>query len=577
MLIVLKGDSNMFASNARAIRQIIVIAIFILIGYLSQVYAADNNTSSKSGTIAASKARTKTASSKPHQLDSAKPHQLNSAPSAEARAQAAEARAQAAEARSQAAEAAAAKASSDAKAAQDLAAEALKTAQQLREELIKLQTQVGQIKQPQEKIPDNVVAAKNAQDFMVDAGPSPAVREIIKNSRAAQAGDPIGEELKRLPQFYGLILLNSNYLDRGSNNNDAPFFALRADSAKDQNHQNYNMTLRQTRFGVNYKKKIFKDADLTGVVEIDFFDGKPALSTGISFDIVRLRLAYGRIAWKNDALELGQDNTIFSPLNPTTLASFAAAGFTSSGNLFNRIPQIRYEHSENIGKVSQLTVAAALLDPNAGDNAGNTAARLVGLGERGSLPAFESRIAFTTLQAGKSSSIGVSAHYSRLIAEPNNPTNAMMRSPIDSYGVCGDYNIWLTSGLRITGEAFHGRALGIFGGGILQSAVVINGRAIGINSTGGWTELHAEAPANYIGIWKNFSANIGYGVEDNRSRDLLVGLRKLNQTYMINGRYNFSNNFSFAIEYRQIQTDYFRQAFANQKLNWADIAFLYTF
>jgi hypothetical protein len=158
-----------------------------------------------------------------------------------------------------------------------------------------------------------------------------------------------------------------------------------------------------------------------------------------------------------------------------------------------------------------------------------------------------------------------------------NPPGTVFRSPIDSYGVSGDANVWLTSGFRLTGEIFHGRALGIFSGNIAQSSVVIAGRARGINSTGGWIELHGEAPAGYDGAWKNFSANVGYGIEDNREEDLFAGLRKKNQAYMFNGQYKLSPNVTVALEYRRILTDWFLQPFANQKLNWADLAFLYSF
>src|SRR5262249_38293887 len=154
-----------------------------------------------------------------------------------------------------------------------------------------------------------------------------------------------------------------------------------------------------------------------------------------------------------------------------------------------------------------------------------------------------------------------------------NPTGTTVRSPIDSYGVSGDANLWLSSGFRVTGEVFHGRALGIFSGQIAQPSVVIAGRARGINSTGGWVELHGEASASYQGPWKNFSMNGGYGIEDNRDQDLVVGIRKRNQTYMVNGRYNFSPNFAFSLEYHRVITDWFREPASKQNLNWVGLAF----
>ena len=400
-----------------------------------------------------------------------------------------------------------------------------------------------------------------------------------KEAGAVQTqAQPEGEmtTVSKVPvKIYGNILFNANYVDRGANTNDIPLFAQRRDVGDDQNHQNFNMTARQTRFGLRYEGKIFEDAKLTGVFEFDLLGGKPAFANGVNFDIFRVRLAYGRIDWANDSLEAGQDWAVFSPLNPTTLASYAIPGFSTSGNLWNRIPQIRYEHRE--GKESKFIFTAAVLDPNAGDNAGNPAARLIGLGERSALPAFELRFGFTTPSHGKESSAGVSGHYSRLLGVIGNPTATTRRSPIDSYGVSGDANVWLFSGLRVTGELFHGRALGIFSGNIAQSAVVIGGRARGIDSTGGWAELHAEAPTGYQGSLKNFSANFGYGVEDNRDEDLIAGIRARNQTYMINGQYRFSPNLTTALEYRRVLTDWFRQPFADQRLNWASLAFLYSF
>lgn len=391
----------------------------------------------------------------------------------------------------------------------------------------------------------------------------------------AQAEGPMTTMSKIPVKIYGSILFNANYVSHGANTIDIPLFPQKRGTSSDQNHQNFNTTLRQTRFGLRYEGKIFDDAKLTGVFEFDLLGGKPAFANGVNFDIFRVRLAYGRIDWANDSLEAGQDWAVFAPLNPTSLASYAIPGFSTSGNLWNRMPQIRYEHRE--GEESKFIFTTALLDPNAGDSSGNSAVRVIGLGERGSLPAFEARLGFTTPSHGKESSAGVSGHYSHLLGVAGNPAGTTLRSPIDSYGVSGDANLWLTSGFRVTGEAFHGRALGIFSGNIAQSAVVIGGRARGINSTGGWAELHGEAPAGYQGTLKNFSLNFGYGIEDNRDQDLIAGIRKRNQTYMVNGQYKFSPNFTFALEYRRILTDWFREALSNQKLNWANVGFLYSF
>src|SRR5882672_563901 len=180
--------------------------------------------------------------------------------------------------------------------------------------------------------------------------------------------------LSKIPvKIYGSILFNANYVSHGANTIDIPLFPQKRGTSSDQNHQNFNTTLRQTRFGLRYEGKIFDDAKLTGVFEFDLLGGKPAFANGVNFDIFRVRLAYGRIDWKKDSIEAGQDWAVFSPLNPTSLASYAIPGFSTSGNLWNRIPQIRYEH--RAGDKTKFIITTALLDPNAGDSSGNPAAR----------------------------------------------------------------------------------------------------------------------------------------------------------------------------------------------------------
>lgn len=503
-------------------------------------------------------------------------------PSAKPAAADAEDRVQAAERRAREAEAAAAKAAADARTAQEQATQAIEAARRANDAVARLQASLDRLEQSSGRTVEDIAALKRADEqssaeikAVRTAGEAVVKKVDVVDKRTEGAVTSVS----KIPvKLYGNVLVNSNYVDRGANNADVPLFAVKRGTSSDQNHQNFNMTARQSRFGLRYDGMIFSDANLVGVFEFDLLGGKPGFANGEHFDLFRLRLAYGRIDWSKDSFEVGQDWTVFSPLNPTTLASYAIPGFSTSGNLWNRLPQIRYEHREKIGEKGRFVWTSALLDPNAGDHAGTPATRLLGLGERGTMPAIESRIGFSGSTYGKESAVGLSGHYSRLLAVPTNPAGTLFRSPIDSYGISGDLNLWLLSGLRVTGEAFHGRALGIFSGDIAQSAIVdVAGRAHGINSTGGWLEVHGEAPSGYDGPWKKFSLNVGYGIEDARGRDLVTGVRKRNQTYMANGQYKFSPHFSLGLEYRQVQTDWQNQRAVNQKLNWGNLSFLYSF
>ncbi len=493
----------------------------------------------------------------------------------------AEERADAAEKRAQEAEQMATKAAQDAKVAQEQAAQAMEQVRRATEALALIQEKLARLEQSGQASGSDVAALKKSDEQTVEELKSFRQSEETtakKLENVNKRTDGAVTTSSKIPvKLYGNILLNSTFSDRGSNNIDIPTFAQKAGTTPDQNHQNVAMTLRQTRFGLRYDGTIFGDAKLTGVFEFDLFGGKPAFANGVNSDLFRLRLAYGRIDWKRDSVEVGQDWSIFAPLNPTTLATYAVTGFSSSGNLWGRFPQLRYEHREEVGKRSKLILSSALMDPNAGDNAGNLVFRPIGLGERGVLPAMEARMGYLTSAFGKETSLGISGHYSRWLGEPGSPAGTLVRSPIDSYGVSGDGNVWLSSGVRVSGEIFQGRALGIFAGDIMQGAVVIDGRARGISSTGGWFEVHVEAPTGYEGRFKRVSFNGGYGIENNRDQDLLAGMRKRNQTYMINTQYKFSPNFTLALEYRQVQTDWYKQIQANQKLNWANVAFFYSF
>jgi hypothetical protein len=493
----------------------------------------------------------------------------------------AEQRAQAAEQRAQEAESAAARAAGEAKAAAEQAAQAMESARRSGEQLTRMQETLVRLEQTGGRNTEDVAAIRKVDEQIASDVKSVRAAEQVTAKKLDQVDQRTEGAVTSTSKFpvkiYGNILLSTNYVDRGTNTIDIPLFAIQRNAPPDQNHQNFNMTVRQSRFGLSYESNVLNDAKLSGFFEFDLLGGKPNFSNGMNFDILRVRLAYGRLDWGNDSFEAGQNWTLFSPLNPTTLASYAIPGFSGSGNLWIRSPQLRYEHRMKAGEGSHVIFAGAIVDPNAGDNSGNPASRPIGLGERGAMPAFETRLGFTTKSHDKESSGGVSGTYSRLLGVLGSPAGTTVRSPIDAYGVSADWNLWLTSGLRVTGEAYHGRALGIFSGEIAQASDVINGRTQGINSTGGWAELHGEAPSGYSGWWKNFSANIGYGLEDNRNRDLLVGLRERNQAFMVNGQYRLTPNVTFALEYRRIITDYLGQPLADNKLNWGNLSVLYTF
>ena len=261
-------------------------------------------------------------------------------------------------------------------------------------------------------------------------------------------------------QIYGTVLWNSFYNTGGTNVEDIPLVASK--TGTDPNG-NFGMTVRQSRFGLRYDggPEVF-GGKLSGDVEVDLLGGAAAFTNGVNMDLIRLRLAYGRVDWTNWSIEAGQDWAVFSPLNPTSFASFAIPAMSTSGNPWIRSPQFRTEWRSNVNQSTRVLWQTALLDPNVGDNPTTVVdARMPGIGERGKSPAVETRLALTGRFDDRDATIGFSGLYGRGDNIGTLDGVAVAR-PVDSWGVNLDYTLPVSKYFSLTGEAFTGRALGLF-------------------------------------------------------------------------------------------------------------------
>jgi hypothetical protein len=258
--------------------------------------------------------------------------------------------------------------------------------------------------------------------------------------------------------------------------------------------KNFYGTARQTRVGLNLEPVSTLGGKLSGALEFDLMGGEAPYSVGAHFDLFRLRLAYGRLDWKNFAIEAGQDWSIFAPLNPTSLNEFGIPEFTATGNAWTRAPQLRLEAKTTNASGNNLLWQFAAQDPNAGDSSTTTvvASRQPGIGERGRMPSLESRLAFTKSYDDRNFTLGVSGHYDR--AKNAGAIGALnVQTPLNSWGVALDYSLPITRMLAITGEAYEGNALGIYSvasGEAVGSVGTIG--AHGVLSRGGWGQLQVN-------------------------------------------------------------------------------------
>ena len=143
--------------------------------------------------------------------------------------------------------------------------------------------------------------------------------------------------------------------------------------------------------------------------------------------------------------------------------------------------------------------------------------------------------------------------------------------PVDSWGVAVDYSLPFSKVFNLTGEAYIGRALGIFSVAGGEGVGVAGGPGEhGVESRGGWIQAQFNATHHW-------QINLGYGLDVPDASEIPVGNRSRNQTYMGNLMYKLTPNVTFAWEYRRFLTDYRNQPFANERGDNVNLAIGYIF
>ena len=409
---------------------------------------------------------------------------------------------------------------------------------------------------------------------MRTAAPDPmgASQAPAPQKPAPEAAPPVTSQSRFPVTVYGTLLLNAFYDTALTNIQDIPLFAGKQGSDTLGNDKSFGMTARQSRIGMRYQGPTIAGARISGQAEVDFLGGKAAFGNGVNMDLLRLRLAFGRLDWKNFSLEAGQDWAVFAPLNPTTLAEFAIPGLSASGNPWIRMPQLRAEFRASPGEATKVQFQVAATDPDVGDY--NTtvfsSGRTPGIGERGRYPGVDTRLGVTTRASNRDFAFGFSSHYSRgKNAGTVGPLN--IQTPVDSWGTAIDYTLPFTKVLAFSGEWYTGNALGIYSVAAGESVLPVGTAGQnGVRSFGGWSQLQF----NFTPKWQ---ANLAYGIDAERNPDLRTGDRNKNQTYTGNVIYKYSPNVNFAWEWRRFLTTWKNQPFANEKGDHVNLGVAYIF
>lgn len=338
---------------------------------------------------------------------------------------------------------------------------------------------------------------------------------------AAPAGAAVPAEARPSVRLIGTILSTSSFNSADANWIDAPNVVGTASGGS------LTSTLRQSRLGVAVDPFAVGAWQASGRLELDFFGGTPAVATGTVMPLPRLVTATATLSRGTHTVVAGQDQVIFAPRDPTSLAALATPQFYRAGNLFLRAPQIRVE--QRVGR--RLSVAAALVSPVTGDAVpAYTFAPSAGAGERASRPAIEARAAFAagSAAAGRELQIGASTHVGWLREFGANAANG--GAALDVYARAGR--------VGLAGEVFATEDLDAFGAGIAQP-----GRA-----AGGWLELRGA-------VLPRVSLTGGAGL-DRRPDGAGTAGRARNASLFGNVIVTVGPALSASVEYRWLQTRY---------------------
>jgi hypothetical protein len=223
----------------------------------------------------------------------------------------------------------------------------------------------------------------------------------------------------------------------------------------------FTSTLRQTRIGLDAA-----GLDLgagwqgQGTLILDFFGGMPAFPTGAVMGLPRLIYAFARFEREGTALQVGQDEMLLAPRDPTSLAALSFPLLFRSGNLYLRVPHARIEQQLAGRADGGLRAAIAVVAPIGGDFR-STAYTFVPPalgGERSRHPAVQARIEARRAQGDRVASVAASGHYGR-----ERPAAELTTS----WAAALDFHV-STRRFGLLGEGFVGENLDAFGGALGQ-------------------------------------------------------------------------------------------------------------
>lgn len=313
--------------------------------------------------------------------------------------------------------------------------------------------------------------------------------------------------------LHARLLTNTFFTSSTSNSPEVPIFA-RAGAAEDDygtaGGKALGISVRQTTMGGSLSVDSVAGATFSADFEVDFFGGGGGDASPL-FPPPRLRTARGFLKWAHTELMVGADTPLISDLDPISLSAIAVPNFSTAGNLWNWLPQIRVTRELGVLRMGDRALHIALqgsvMNPFTGERHPSEPDG-VDAGLRSARPSVETRVrtrwgiehdATSSQHIGdRGGEIGIGAHRGWLRVSGDTLTSA--------WAVGADVRVGLSHGLELRGEAYRGRLIrGLGGGGIGQnfapsaladSSATVHGDPL--TDTAGWLQLNAQLRATLI-------------------------------------------------------------------------------
>ncbi len=319
---------------------------------------------------------------------------------------------------------------------------------------------------------------------------------------------------------YGYIKLDMSY--DSARTNDGNFVMMVNDAADSDNE--FNMTARQTRLGANFAFAEINGKKVTGKVEFDFYNASPENKNAVMMRHAFMKVDYGKFY-----ILAGQTSDVFSPLVPNTVNYTV---LWNAGNIGYRRPQLRFVTKCKRG----VEYAIALARNVAGDADGINGPD----GDDSGMPMVQGRIQYATSRwnAGISGHYG-SMEYQKAGDDDNYSTFSM--------NVHGSYII--SDAISVKGEAFSGKALKQFFGGVNQEFNLDSEQEI--ESMGGWVNATYAATSNTT---FNLGASADMPEKDETTAAKLIDS---NSSIFVNMFTKMTPNTTFGLELSNWNTNYY--------------------